>query len=176
MKKTNQSRRDFLKSSALAGTIVAGSALSSCENKSDQTHAVKYEQTAQFKSQNYQPAEGYNGLLFSQIGYEQGMPVKVMVRLPKKELLSENATCQLIPTGGEQPYQSSFKYWGDLWKSHWWIAEFDSIDESGEWNVLAKDSGKDFANNDQLLHLQTTYTMQKAVLTSRALKQRSRVL
>lgn len=143
MSNKNQSRRDFIKSSALAGTIVAGGALTSCDSKSEQSNAVKYEQTPSFKSINYQPSEGYNGLLFSQIGYEQGMPVKVIIRLPKKELLTENASCQLLPTGNEQNYQTNFKYWGNLWKSHWWIAEFSGISESGEWNVVVNDGGNE---------------------------------
>ena len=143
MTKTKQSRRDFIKSSALAGTFVAGSTLSSCDNKKEQPRAVKFEHTPKFTSQNYKINDGYNGLLFSQIGYEQGMPVKVMIRLPQKELLTNEATCYLIPTGNEQKYQARFQYWGNLWKSHWWIAEFEGISESGEWNVMAEDGDKE---------------------------------
>ncbi len=32
------------------------------------------------------------------------------------------------------------KYWGEIWKSHWWIAEFTGIAE-GEWNVQIHDKG-----------------------------------
>ncbi len=143
MENHNQSRRVFIKSSALAGTLLAGGAVSSCQNTTTKHLAVKYEKIPQFSNQNYQFTDGYNGLLFSQIGYEQEMPVKVIIRLPKRELLTEKTSCLLTPTENEQKYQTDFKYWGKLWKSHWWIAEFSDINESGEWNLIVNDDGNE---------------------------------
>ncbi|MGK7395488.1 MAG: hypothetical protein ACNS62_13005 [Candidatus Cyclobacteriaceae bacterium M3_2C_046] len=130
--KKHQSRRTFLKSSALATGLIAGTTISSCSNPEEKKTPADF---PLFKGANYQAADGVAGLLFSQVGYEPGQPVRVILRLPRKELVSSSPVCKLIPVDNDNAYRVNFKYWGDLWKSHWWIAEFTDIAVSGEWNI-----------------------------------------
>lgn len=140
MNKNNFSRRNFLKTGAISSVAVAGvGALTSCETTRSKQ---KTEPFPIFKGDNYSPEDGVVGLLFSQVGYELGLPVRVLVRLPKKDLLPENAACILTPAFQEKEYKTKCNYWGEVWKSHWWVAEFPAIDEEGEWNVVIQNSGK----------------------------------
>jgi len=76
----------------------------------------------------HEPSDGFCGLLFSQIGYELGLPVRVVLRLPKKELLKGRTTCKLIPVSGKKTYETGFTYHSEIWGSHWWVADFRNID------------------------------------------------
>ena len=141
MKSTSkQSRRDFIKSTSLAGTAIAGVTLSACTSGS-KNETCKNLDFPVFQSQAVNPADGVSGLLFSQVGYEKGLPVKIILRFPKKEILPDGANCLLIPTKNEKKYQTKLKYWGERWKSHWWIAEFKDVVEEGEWNIEIDNSG-----------------------------------
>jgi hypothetical protein len=133
--KTKYTRRAFMRTAAIAsGTLAGGSVIRACSNHGPQLDLL-YEQFPVFHGQGYNPANGVAGLLFSMIGYEAGFPVRIVVRLPGKELLTEGAVCKLIPLSGRQGYQSPCSYWGEHWGSHWWVAEFTGIDKPGEWNV-----------------------------------------
>lgn len=138
--KNHFSRRDFVKTGVV--TVVAASgagAISSCV-----TNACKQESKCiqLFKNRNWNPEDGAAGMLFSQVGYEPGYPVKVMLRLPKKELLSADAFCRLTPSGEETEYKTDCTYWGEVWKSHWWVAEFPAVNEEGSWVVEVVSGGE----------------------------------
>ena len=143
MNKTNnrsEERRKFLKSSALGAVALLGTSPSYGSNQPE------------FWS-NRNPdwsADGLSGLLFSQVGYEAGQPVRVVVRLPNKEALPPSAQCVLASVADSKKIQQApCAYWGELWRSHWWVAEFPPTVEAGEWgvsiqnkgNVLMEDSG-----------------------------------
>ncbi|MDP2891116.1 MAG: hypothetical protein Q8P34_19390 [Bacteroidota bacterium] len=128
------SRRNFMKSTAVASSALIGaSVLSACSEKGSNTR--KPGKFPENSLKNYQPSDGVAGLLFSQIGYEPGLPVRVVVRLQKKELLQGKTTCKLIPVSGERTYETEFNYHSQIWGSHWWVADFRNINEAGEWNI-----------------------------------------
>ena len=108
--------------------------------RADPNQPLKAEIFPFFHHPDYKPADGISGLLFSQIGYLPDFPVRIIIRLPEKELLSANATCRLIPGTSGKNRETSLKYWGEIWKSHWWIAEFTGIAED-EWKVEIHDKG-----------------------------------
>ena len=140
MNKNNYSRRKFLKTGAISSVAITGAAaLTSCES---QASKEKPELFPLFKGENYKPEDGVAGLLFSQVGYESGFPVRVLVRLPKKDLLPEIVNCVLIPIFHEKEYKTECKYWGEIWQSHWWVAEFTAIAEEGEWDVEIQNDKK----------------------------------
>jgi hypothetical protein len=129
--KNSFSRRDFVKTGVLSTVAAAGAgALSSCTTNSESKNTHK--DLTVFSGKNWSPADGPAGMLFSQVGYEVGLPVLIVVRLPKKELLSEGAICRLASKENEIQHQTECLYWGEIWKSHWWIAEFKGLEE-GEW-------------------------------------------
>jgi hypothetical protein len=131
------SRRSFMKSAAVASTAaLAVSALSSCSNDMRELSVKPL-----FSGKNYSAADGISGLLFSQIGYELGWPVRVVIRLPKKELVIK-PVCKLTATNTEKNYQTEFNYHSEIWGSHWWVADFREINEEGVWNVLVTDGSE----------------------------------
>lgn len=130
----NRGRRDFVKSATLITGAVIGSGVQSCttRDKFDNYSGVKY---FPLTKADIKSGSDVAGLLFSQVGYELGYPVRIIIRLPAKELLSDKATCHLIPESDEKSFNTAIHCWGELWKSHWWIAEFENIDEEGTWNI-----------------------------------------
>ncbi len=132
--KNSVSRRNFMKSTAVASSAFLGAAaLSACSETTGRQR--KSEKFSINSLKNYQPSDGISGLLFSQIGYELGLPVRVVLRLPKKELLQGKTTCKRSPLSGEKTYETEFKSHFHIWGSHWWVADFRTIDEAGEWDV-----------------------------------------
>ncbi len=133
------SRRKFFKTTAIGSSAILGSsALASCGagNPASKNESLPLFSIPAFKN------DGPAGLLFSQIGYELGLPVRIIVRLPQKELLSAKSVCFLQAVENGKNYKSECKYWGQIWESYWWVAEFTKIDESGEWNIEISDNGK----------------------------------
>ena len=151
--KPELTRRKFLKTGVVSGVAVAGAGmLPSCGTE---TSTGKRSYFPVFLDESFDPQSGVAGLLFSQVGYEPDLPVRVLVRLPEKALLPEPAICVLIPTSNENEHRTDCRYWGEIWKSHWWIAEFDSLAEEGEWDlevrsgsmVVFRDSGLEVKRN-----------------------------
>jgi hypothetical protein len=139
--KKGLSRREFVKTAAVAsGTVAAGSILISCSGDTDHSAISPYTLPV-FNGKDFKPSEGVAGLLFSQIGYETDHPVRIILRLPGKGSVSSATICKLIPVNGESAIKAKFEYWGGLWGSHWWTAEFPPFENEGEWNIEVIDSG-----------------------------------
>ncbi len=130
----NLSRRKFFKTSAVGSTAVLGLPLMAGCNSDGSSYGT-HMQNPVFSLEGYKASDGPAGLLFSQIGYEFGFPVRVIIRLPKKELLSESAKCVLTNNKGQKEFEMGCVYRGEIWRSHWWVAEFVGINKSGEWDV-----------------------------------------
>lgn len=131
--KKDFSRRDFVKTGILSSVGAAGAAaFSSCRSKN--VFKSSFSEIAVFDSPKWSPADGPAGMLFSQVGYEPGFPVRIIIRLPAAELLGESTICRLISNENDTGHQTDCRYWGEIWKSHWWVAEFNDIEE-GEWFV-----------------------------------------
>ncbi|PCJ96285.1 MAG: hypothetical protein COA50_07505 [Flavobacteriaceae bacterium] len=136
--KNNLSRRKFLTATTVASLAFGVATLNNCTSKEkllDKKHAL-----GSFLKKGYTHKDGYAGLLFSQIGYELGLPVKIIIRLPKKEYLSNKAICTLEPEENGQTYKTKGEYWGEIWGSHWWIFQFNDIKQEGEWNISVVDN------------------------------------
>lgn len=82
------------------------------------------------------------GLLFSQIGYEAGMPVRVVLRLPVDAAVAGEVTCRLTQEGGGARHETPFQDGGAIWGAHWRVAEFEGIEEAANWRVTALAGGK----------------------------------
>jgi hypothetical protein len=149
------SRRNFVKTGIYSSAAVAGAgAMLGCTNQSS---AQQPESFALFGGKDYSPAEGAAGLMFSQVGYEPGLPVRLIIRLPRKELLNEKTTCRLTSANGKGNHSTPFNYWGEIWKSHWWIADFDEQLEEGNWNIEVK-------SDDKVVFSETGLTVRKNIL------------
>lgn len=95
---------------------------------------------------------GPSGLLFSQVGYPSGYPVRVIVRAPARQALTENADCALLPNADAtgRRFRAQLQYWGQRWQSHWWTATFDPAGATGEWTVEVEDQGRVLFREDGL--------------------------
>jgi hypothetical protein len=141
MNEKNLSRRKFFKTTAAGSAVILGVPLAASCMEGTSTGGMT-NSVPVFHLQNYKASDGPSGLLFSQIGYEMGFPVRIIIRLPKKELLAGNAVCRLLPVSGEKKYEASCEYWGEIWGSHWWVAQFDAMNQPGEWNAELIHNGK----------------------------------
>ena len=136
--KTNISRRQFLKSSALGSSALLGSSVMPAllhQNEADNVCLQKRSINRSFL--NLSEGE-IAGLLFSQIGYEQDRPVRVVIRLPRRNTLPGNAACRISYLAANTEYSAECRYWGAIWGSHWWVAEFDPPQKSGFWKVAVE--------------------------------------
>ncbi len=128
------SRRTFFKSATFVSGAVLGSPLLTACSEFNAKSRVK-DRSSGFKNKQFQQAGGAAGILFSQIGYELGYPVRIIARLPKKDLFQGKTICKLNSVSDKKNYQTEFNYWGEIWKSHWWVADFHTIGETGEWDI-----------------------------------------
>lgn len=133
------SRREFL------GSLTAASALSvgvpAAAGKQAGASREALERFPRFRGAGYAPSDGPAGLLYSQVGYESAFPVRVIVRLPRKNLLDAGAACVLVPAVSGKERSAHCDYWGEIWGSHWWVAEFPPGGEPGTWNVEIRSGG-----------------------------------
>ena len=130
-------RRNFMKSSALASVAVMGAAtVSGCSPVRDEEQV----NPGFYIRESLQVPGHYSGLLFSQVGYEAGMPVRVIIRLPESVKLTEGAACRL--NGGGRSHEAPVVNWGECWGSGWWIATFTGVLEEGSYAVEVIDEGE----------------------------------
>ena len=136
--KSTFSRRGFMKSAAAVSTAMLGaSVIASCSGNQTQTGFKPV-----FSGKNKKTPEGISGLLFSQIGYDSGWPVRIVIRLPQKEIVEGKLVCKLIGLNSEKSYQSECNYHSEIWGSHWWVADFRDISEEGTWQIEIDDAGE----------------------------------
>jgi hypothetical protein len=69
------------------------------------------------------------GLLYSQIGYDMGLPVRAIVRSTDEHCLSPEAHFELQnAVTGRVLHAGRMDHWGTLWGSHWWTADASEMD------------------------------------------------
>ena len=139
-RKKGISRRHFVKAGIYSSAALSGAgSLACCTNNNE-----VWKKEAPFpvyKGRRFTTSEGVAGLLFSQIGYETGLPVRIVLRLPGKDDLPAGSVCRLIPSFRASTHTTSCDYWGAVWDSHWWVAEFGDIGEAGDWAVEIRNGG-----------------------------------
>jgi hypothetical protein len=74
--------------------------------------------------------EPIHGLLYSQIGYDLGLPIRVIARSTQADELPEGSRFTVVDVeSGEAVAQGEAVYWGALWHSHWWVADTSGLPE-----------------------------------------------
>ena len=94
------------------------------------------------------PATPPTGLLFSQIGYDAGDPVRVVVRGPAGLMNDETLHCGDLT--------APLRHWGEIWGSHWWVADLGRDLPPGTYDLRAgelRESG--LRVGEKLLHEST---------------------
>jgi hypothetical protein len=131
-------RRRFVRSAALTAPVVAGTfALSSCRPASGS--CWRPDAFPEIAPGLIDAGAGSTGLLFSQVGYESGHPVRVVVRLPAGRRLPDGAVCRMVPENTGGMYEAPCDFWGEIWGSNWWVAEFGIPGEGGRWDLEVRE-------------------------------------
>jgi hypothetical protein len=77
-----------------------------------------------------------SGLLYSQIGYDLGDPMRAVVRSSDPRHLTEQARFELRDAQtGQIILAGPVTRWGEKWGSSWWIADFSEVQQAGEYNL-----------------------------------------
>ena len=126
------SRRFFFKSTAALASLLISPAMWATSRESSRGQK---QQIFNFPSDKQTKNKMVSGLLYSQVGYNLGDVPRIVVRIPKKNLVPANTVCKLISGKANTDYSTKLEYWGELWQSHWYIAEFRDINEVGEWSL-----------------------------------------
>lgn len=86
-----------------------------------------------------------NGFLYSQIGYDLGMPMRAIIRGGTKEAVPAGSTfvvrrtdAQSDRTDSSAAHRGSVNYWGETWNSHWWVIDFSEIAVSGSYEIAVE--------------------------------------
>jgi hypothetical protein len=80
-----------------------------------------------------------SGLLYSQIGYDLGCPMRAMFRSTERDALPPDARFAVRDVAsGDDVLTGPAAYWGELWGSHWWAADFSALDREGEYRVALR--------------------------------------
>ncbi len=85
-----------------------------------------------------------SGFLYSQIGYDTGLPMTAVIRSGNREHVPDGATFELYASdeegtvaGGARPTGSgAVRYWGETWNAHWWEIDFSGIRKAG-WYIIS---------------------------------------
>ena len=84
----------------------------------------------------------YTGLLRSKIGYDSKDPMRAVIRGPGRQTVPEGAEFMLLRIdSGETVFRGAPAYWGEIWKSCWWILDFSGIEEPGEYRLAVTGGG-----------------------------------
>jgi hypothetical protein len=98
------------------------------------------------------------GFLYSQIGYDAAAPKRALVRGPRDTLA--DATFTLRAADGTPLAARPLTPWGELWGSHWWIADFSAVTATGKFRLeVAENTAPRFTADleiaPDLLHART---------------------
>ena len=82
-----------------------------------------------------------NGILSSQLGYELGYPIRVMIRSNQCDYLSNDAIFDVVNMENESVLSGQVEKWGKKWESYWWTADLSQLKHQGSYivNIKIKD-------------------------------------
>jgi hypothetical protein len=89
------------------------------------------------------------GLLYSQIGYDLGDPMRAIVRSTDPRTLSDAAhfILQDVQTG-QTVLAGPVTAWGKKWGSTWWTADFSALGQAGEYILVIQDEARVVLSSD----------------------------
>jgi len=76
-----------------------------------------------------------HGLLISQIGYDLYDPMRGIYRAEEKDYLNDEAYFKITDISADEVVKKApVEYWGEIWKTHWWVLDFTGLD-GGEYKI-----------------------------------------
>jgi hypothetical protein len=80
------------------------------------------------------------GILSSQIGYDYGDIMRVLVRNEKPDYLSSKARFKLLDSEGKAAIEGRLQKWGQKWGSYWWIVDLSGLQSKGKYTLIIEDN------------------------------------
>lgn len=74
-------------------------------------------------------------MLSSQIGYEPGEPIRVMVRTDRSDELQADTRFELMAPDGKPIHEGKVMAAGEKWGAHWWRIEVPKSTQPGEYRI-----------------------------------------
>jgi hypothetical protein len=91
------------------------------------------------------------GLLYSQVGYDLGDPMRTIVRSTQADFISAAARFTLLDNQSRQCVLTGpVTHWGEKWGSSWWVADFSTIQQPGEFVLQILDGEREVLASDPL--------------------------
>ena len=82
-----------------------------------------------------EPHFAQSGILSSQLGYELGYPIRVMIRSNQSDYLSNEAIFDVVNMENESVISGLADKWGKKWESYWWTADLSHLEHQGSYIV-----------------------------------------
>jgi len=79
-----------------------------------------------------------NGILSSQLGYDLGYPIRVMIRSNQSDYLSNDAIFEVVNMENESVLSGQVEKWGKKWEAYWWVADLSREKNPGDYIVKIK--------------------------------------
>lgn len=98
-----------------------------------------------------EPGTGKPWILSSQVGYDLGDSVCVMVRGNRREHVPSDARLVLLPETGGNPVEVYLGYWGEKWSAHWWIADATHLVREGRYATQLVEHDYVLATGDRIV-------------------------
>lgn len=77
------------------------------------------------------------GLLTSQVGYELHLPRRAVLRASRRERWVGPPEV-VVSREGRDVLVAPAAYWGELWHSHWWVADLGALTEPGTYGTTLR--------------------------------------
>src|SRR5512133_1070846 len=90
-----------------------------------------------------------HGLLYSQIGYDLGLPMRAAV-CGEKDMLGARPEFALRSQGGRLVGEGALYDWGQKWGRQWWVIDFSHIATEGAYRLDVLDSDGRVWNSGEL--------------------------
>lgn len=86
---------------------------------------------------------GTNGFLYSQIGYDANLPKQMIIRSDDEQFLSKEAVMEVLDARSLGLIERvPVRFWGRLWKTCWWQADFSQVMLTGDVVLRVTDGGQ----------------------------------
>ena len=84
---------------------------------------------------------GQTGVLSSQVGYDQGREMRVLICNDDKDFLEHGTEFTLNDFSGRPVFKGKLESWGNKWERYWWIADFSEFQGPGRYIFKIDNSG-----------------------------------
>lgn len=96
------------------------------------------------------PLYGEVNIMSSQVGYDIGDPMRVIVRAKQPESIGQDANFIVLDSSDKRIVEGPMEYWGEKWGAHWWIANFSGLPDEGHYSIRIMDGDSLIGTSDPI--------------------------